>query len=88
VVRCSNTRRPSNTCAIPRRTIACGAIPSMRWPLSSMVPLVTSPRSDRKTPEIAFSVVVFPAPFAPSSVVMCPSATVSETPFSTRMTPS
>ena len=34
------------------------------------------------------SVVVLPAPLAPSSVVICPSSAVSETPFSTRITPS
>ena len=33
-------------------------------------PLVTSPRSARKIPDIALSVVVLPAPLAPSSVVM------------------
>ena len=48
-------------------------MPSMRLPSKLMVPLVTSPRSVRSTPEIAFSVVVLPAPLAPSSVVMEPS---------------
>ena len=53
-----------------------------------MEPLVTSPRSVRSRPEIAFSVVVLPAPLAPSSVVMRARLGLSDTPFSTRMTPS
>jgi hypothetical protein len=48
--------------------------------------LVTSPRSVRSKLEIAFSVVVLPAPFAPSSATIFPSGTASDTPFSTRMT--
>ena len=56
VVRCSNTRRPSNTCTTPRRTTACGGSRSIRCPASSIVPLVTSPRSDRRSPDTAFSV--------------------------------
>jgi hypothetical protein len=38
-------------------------------------------------PEIARSVVVFPAPLAPSSVVTPPSATVSSSPNSTWVAP-
>ena len=60
----------------------------MRWPPSSIVPLVTSPRSVRSRPEMALSVVVLPAPLAPSSVVIPPSRTSIDTPLSTRMTPS
>ena len=60
----------------------------MRWPASSTEPFVMSPRSERSSPEIALSVVVFPAPLAPSSVVIFPSGQVIETPFKTRMTPS
>src|SRR5438309_2295810 len=54
----------------------------------SIEPLVTSPRSVRSKPEMALSVVVFPAPLAPSRVVMPPSRTLSDTPLRTRMTPS
>ena len=61
-------------------------MPSMRLSSKVMVPLVTSPRSVRSTPEIALSVVVLPAPLAPSSVVMVPACTSSDTPLSTRMT--
>ena len=45
----------------------------MRSPRNSIVPLVTSPRSARSRFEIAFSVVVLPAPLAPSSATMPPS---------------
>ena len=48
----------------------------MRSPRNSIVPLVTSPRSARSRLEIAFSVVVLPAPLAPSSATMPPSGTV------------
>ena len=86
VVRCSKTRRPSNTCTRPSLVISCARMPSMRRPASSIAPLVTSPRSDRSTPEIAFKVVVLPAPLAPRSVVIEPSRTSIDTPLSTRMT--
>ena len=61
-------------------------MPSMRLSSNVMEPLVTSPRSVRSTPEMALSVVVLPAPLAPSSVVMEPALTSSDTPLSTRMT--
>ncbi len=54
--------------------------------MNSIDPLVTSPRSARRRFDIAFSVVDFPAPFAPSSATILPSGTCSETPFSTRIT--
>ena len=60
-----------------------------RWsgcPWSSTTPLVTSPRSVRSSPEIAFSVVLLPAPLAPSSATIPPSGTWRDTPLSTRMT--
>ena len=60
----------------------------MRRPSNSTEPLVMSPRSDRSTPEMAFRVVVFPAPLAPSRVVMPPSLTLTDTPLRTRITPS
>jgi ABC-type multidrug transport system ATPase subunit len=49
-------------------------------------PFVTSPRSERNKFEMAFNVVVFPAPFAPNKATIPPSATSKETPFKTRMT--
>src|SRR5580658_896986 len=48
-------------------------------------PLVTSPRSARSRFEIAFSVVVLPAPLAPRSATMPAFGTVSDTPLSTRI---
>ena len=60
----------------------------MRSPASSMEPLVTSPRSERRSPEMALRVVDLPAPLAPSRVVIPPWPTVSDTPLRTRMTPS
>src|SRR2546426_4245885 len=53
------------TWTIPRVTTSAG---SFRWigcPSHSIVPLVTSPRSVRSSPEIAFRVVLLPAPLAP-----------------------
>ena len=52
-----------------------------------MAPLVISPRSECSNPEIAFRVVVFPAPLAPSNVVIFPSCTFNDTPLRTRITP-
>ncbi len=71
---------------MPMRVTSKGRMPSMRLSPSRIDPLVTCPRSVRSTPEMAFSVVVLPAPLAPSSVVMAPALTSSDTPFSTRMT--
>src|SRR5438093_1462023 len=79
VVRCSKTRRPSKTWTIPRATISCGPRRSIRAPLNSIEPFVTSPRSERRSPEIALRVVVLPAPLAPSRVVMPPSRTDQDT---------
>jgi hypothetical protein len=41
----------------------------------------------RTVPEIARSVVVLPAPFAPSSETACPSSTDRDTPCSARIGP-
>ena len=68
------------------RTSSFGVSLSTRLPVNSIVPLVTSPRSARKRLEIDFSVVLLPAPFAPSSATTPPSGTSSETPLSTRIT--
>ena len=74
------------TWTIPRVTTSAG---SFRWigcPSHSIVPLVTSPRSVRSSPEIAFRVVLLPAPLAPRRATMPPAGTRSETPFNTRIT--
>ena len=53
-----------------------------------IAPLVTWPRSARSRPEIAFSVVVLPAPLAPSSVVICALARRQRDPLQHQITPS
>ncbi len=58
----------------------------MRSPAKAIEPFVTSPRSARNRFEIAFNVVVLPAPLPPRSATMPPTGTSSDTPFSTRMT--
>ena len=63
-----------------------GVSPSMRSPRHRIVPLVTSPRSARSRLEIAFRVVVLPAPLAPSSATMPPSGTATTRPSAPRMT--
>ena len=69
------------------RVTSKGRMPSMR-----LSPKRDGALGDRRrarcasTPEMALSVVVLPAPLAPSSVVMAPACTSSDTPFSTRMT--
>jgi hypothetical protein len=56
-------------------------------PSKLTVPSVISPCSVGRSPEIAFSVVDLPAPFAPSSVTISPSCTSSEMPFSAWIEP-
>ncbi len=51
-----------------------------------MEPFVTSPRSVLSSPEMALSVVLFPAPLAPRRATVPPSGTWSDTPFNTRIT--
>ena len=59
---------------------------SMRSPLSSIEPLVTSPRSPASRLLTARSVVVLPAPLPPSSATTEPSGPCRDTPLSTRIT--
>ncbi len=47
----------------------------------------TSPPRGGRSPEMARSVVVLPAPFEPSKVTISPSSTRSETPNSTCTSP-
>ena len=77
-----NSLRPSGLCAIPLFTIVCGAVPVMSSPWKRIVPW-----RGRLMPLIARSVDDFPAPFAPMSVTISPSPTVSETPFSAWIAP-
>jgi hypothetical protein len=56
-------------------------------PLNTIEPLVTSPRSECRRLEIALSVVVFPAVFAPRSATIPPLGTFSDIPLSTKPVP-
>ena len=85
-MRSANVRRPSITCVIPIRTIDAASWSSIRWPSKVTVPLVTSPSWMPSKPEIARSVVVLPAPFAPSNATILPSGTTIDSPRSTRIT--
>ena len=76
------SRRPSGLCAIPFLTIVCGAVPVMSFPWKRIVPW-----RGRLMPLMARSVEDFPAPFAPMSVTISPSRTVSEMPFSAWIAP-
>ena len=58
--------RPSGTWPTPRRTISSVALPAIGSPSKLIAPSV------RTMPQMARSVVVLPAPLAPSSVVMPP----------------
>ena len=79
-------RRPSITWKMPRRTIMCGSTPSMRSPWKRTSPRVTRPSSVFSRPEMALSVVDFPAPLAPSRATIAPCFTSSDRPLNTRMT--
>jgi hypothetical protein len=74
------------TCEMPRRTISAASRPSIRSPSYTISPWVSSPSSEGSRPEIAFSVVDFPAPFEPSRATISPSPTVSDSPRKTRIT--
>ena len=69
--------RPSGTCATPSRTIF-----SVARPVTSLSPIRTRPRG-LSIPEMARSVVVLPAPLAPSSATVSPSPTLNDTSSST-----
>src|ERR1700681_3043873 len=75
-------RRPSGTCAIPSATTSSGCSPSSGLPANRIVP-----DDGAITREIALSVVLLPAPFAPSSDTISPSATTSEMPCSASTAP-
>ena len=58
----------------------------MASPSNVTDPLATRPSSFLSKPEMAFSVVLLPAPLAPSSATHWPGPTLSDTPFTARMT--
>src|SRR5512132_2292611 len=66
--------RPSGTCATPARATASGLLRAICLPSNTISPVW------RTVPDTARSVVVLPAPLAPSRATISPSATVSETP--------
>ncbi len=76
-----NVPRPSGTWAIPRRATDSGPPRASSFPPKRIWP------ARRTVFEIARSVVVFPAPFAPRTAVICPSSTVSVTPCSALIGP-
>ena len=55
----------------------------MRWPRQRMAPARTWPTSSGSRPEMAFRVVVLPAPLLPNRATMRPSGTASDSPRST-----
>ena len=60
--------------ATPRFTTSSVCLPSIRSPSNH-----TSPVAGRSRPMIVLSVVVLPAPLAPTMLTISPSATSSET---------
>ena len=68
---------------MPRLTISCAGIAVMSLPLEADRALAAA----RFRPLIERSVVVLPAPFAPSSVTISPSRTCSEMPLSAWIDP-
>src|SRR4051812_1564065 len=76
------TPRPSGTWAMPLVTIASTGARVMSSPSSR-----TCPRSQRTSPLIERSSVVFPAPLAPRTAVIRPVSARSETPSSARTGP-
>ena len=74
--------RPSGTCDSPSATISCAGRPPIWRPSNATVPADGFTR-----PEIARSVVVLPAPFAPISAHTWPASTLNDTPLSAWMPP-
>src|SRR5437667_263512 len=73
---CAKASRFSGTSATPRATIACGDNAAIGSPRNSMAPCL-----GLSTPAMVSMSVVLPAPFGPSTQVMEPSRTSSDTPF-------
>jgi len=77
-----NNWRPSGTKAKPRAdfTLVGSRVTSLPWN-------VTRPRQGAIVPAMARSIVVLPAPLAPTIAVNCPLPALSETPQSTWTSP-
>ena len=74
--------RPSGTWLSPSATILCAGSRAMLFPSNSIVPAV-----GRISPEIVFSSVVLPAPFAPIRVTIWPRSIDRLTSCSTAILP-
>ncbi len=70
VVRLANSARPSGTRDRPPRASRCADFPAMSWPFIRI-----RPASGRCSPAMVASVVVLPAPLAPSSATTSASPT-------------
>ena len=81
-VRLAKIRRPSGTSEMPSRAIRSGGRPTSWMPSNSI-----DPDAGRTRPVIAATVVVFPAPFAPTTPTSSPSATLNDTPRTAVMCP-
>src|SRR5919204_867496 len=73
--------RPSGTCAMPARATVSARARESGFPSKTISPVC------RTVPETDRSVVVLPAPFAPSSATISPSSTRSDTPCSALIGP-
>ncbi len=69
-----NSRRPSGTCEIPRRTMASAARPVISCPS-----IRTRPAAGTISPEMARSRVDLPAPLGPMTETISPARTFNET---------
>ena len=76
-LRWRNTSRPSGTWAMPRAATVQVSLPWISAPSNTMVPV-----RGVIAPAMVFSKVVLPAPFAPSTLTILPSATARLTPRS------
>ena len=81
-VRPGKILRPSGTCATPMRTIWRGLRPAIFLPSKTI-----EPERGATRPEIARSVVDFPAPLDPSSATSAPSSIEKLTPRSASISP-
>ena len=75
-------RRPSGACAMRSRAISCVGRRVMSCPSNTI-----EPSRARGLPKIVIIRVDLPAPFAPISVTISPSATSMSTPFSATILP-
>ncbi len=80
-VRSTIVPRPCGTCAMPAAAICSGRRPMIECPAKFAAPVPSI------IPEMARSVVVLPAPFAPRMTTTSPTSTEKSIPCSTRTAP-